>query len=323
MGSAGPVDLTGRGDPFAGEAVEQGMTKTTKTLSALVERVAEAIGGATFLDPAAQAGSKLTDLIPRGPVKDLLSGTDAGHPVHPALVAVPIGTFTGAVFLDLTGGDAAASRRLIGLGLASSVPTVAAGLSDWGDTQGDERRVGVAHALSNAVGLGLMAASWVRRGSGGGSGGGKALALAGMGAIGLGGWLGGHLSYALGVGVDTTAFQKPPTAWTDACSEFDLRGSSPYVVTVEDTPVMLIRHDGELRALNNRCTHRGGPLSEGEVVDGCIECPWHGSRFSLDDGSVARGPASRPAPTFETRIVEGRVQVRRQESRALRTNPVS
>ena len=292
----------------------------SKTVSAFMERVTEAVGGASVLDPVAQAGGALTALIPRGPVKDLLSGTDVGHPLHPVLVPVPIGAFTGAVYLDLTGGDRKASRRLVGLGLLASLPTVAAGLSDWGDTQGAERRVGVAHALSNAVGVSLMAGSWVQRLFGGS---GRRMALAGVGAIGVGGWLGGHLSYALGVGVDTTAFQTPPTDWTDACAELDLRGSAPYAVTVLDAPIMLVRHEGELRALNDRCTHRGGPLSEGQVVDGCVECPWHGSRFSLDDGSVVQGPATRPAATFETRIVDGRVQVRRQESRALRTNPTS
>ena len=86
---------------------------------------------------------------------------------------------------------------------------------------------------------------------------------------------------------------------------------------------MLLRQGGRLHVLGDRCTHRGGALHEGQVVDGCIQCPLHGSRFSLDDGAVERGPATRPAPVFEVRIVDGRVQVRRQEVRALRTNPVA
>ena len=63
-------------------------------------------------------------------------------------------------------------------------------------------------------------------------------------------------------------------------------------------------------------------MHEIPVRDGCVECPWHGSRFAVTDGSVVRGPATRPAATFQTRVVEGRVQVRRHETRTLRLNPV-
>ena len=84
-----------------------------------------------------------------------------------------------------------------------------------------------------------------------------------------------------------------------------------------------MRHEGRLRALGDRCTHRGAPLHEGTLVDGCIECPWHASRFSLDDGAVVRGPATRPQPAFEVQVSGGRVRVRRDEERALRRNPAS
>lgn len=289
-------------------------------LAALLERLARAIEGAGFLDGAADLGQKVTGKFQPGPVKDVLSGTAIGHPLHPALVAVPIGAFSGAALLDATGGDAAASRRLIGFGLLAAVPSAAAGLSDWSDTLGAERRVGVVHALGNTTGLGLLALSWFARRSGGP---GKGLSLAGLGFLGFSGWLGGHLAYAQGVGVDTTAFLAPPTDWTDACAESELTEGRPHAVTVEEMPVLLLWDKGNVRAISDRCTHRGGPLHEGKVVDGCVECPWHGSRFTLEDGQVARGPATRPQPSLETRIVEGRVQVRRHENRTLRVNPVT
>jgi nitrite reductase/ring-hydroxylating ferredoxin subunit/uncharacterized membrane protein len=290
------------------------------TIARLLERVTATLERAEVLDRPADAGQQLTSRLKAGPVKDLLSGTPAGHPLHPVLVTVPISALTGAVTLDVLGGNAAASRRLIGLTVLSAVPAAAAGLSDWSETRGAERRVGVVHALLNVAGLGLLTASWVARGRGSG---GRLLSTAGLGVIGVSGWLGGHLSYAFGVGVDTTAFQRPPTEWTDACAESELEDGSPHAVTVAETPVMLLRRGGRLHALGDRCTHRGGALHEGEVVDGCIQCPLHGSRFSLDDGAVERGPATRPAPLFEAQVVDGRVQVRRQELRALRTNPVT
>lgn len=287
-------------------------------VNAMAERIAASIENATILDAPASLGQKLTAKIPPGKFKDALSGTPIGHPLHPALVAVPIGAFTGALVLDATCVDRRASRRLIGLGIASALPAAVAGLSDWGDTLGAERRVGVAHAIANSLGLGLMTLSWKARGRGGR---GTVSALVGFGIIGASGWLGGHLAYALGVGVDTTAFQHLPTDWTDACADSDLADGNPHAVTVVDVPVMLLRQNGTLHAIDDRCTHRGGPLHEGTLVDGCVQCPWHGSRFDLDQGTVERGPATRPQPVFETRVVAGRVQVRRLEERTLRTNP--
>jgi nitrite reductase/ring-hydroxylating ferredoxin subunit len=97
----------------------------------------------------------------------------------------------------------------------------------------------------------------------------------------------------------------------------------PVAASLEDVPLMLLRQDGAIYALNDRCTHRGGPLHEGTVVDDCIECPWHGSRFHLSDGTVARGPATTSQQSFEVQVEAGRVRVRRMdEQRALRTNPV-
>ncbi|MEP6628994.1 MAG: Rieske 2Fe-2S domain-containing protein [Lapillicoccus sp.] len=300
----------------------------TRILSRLVDRATSTIERAGALDPAADLVDRVASAIPAGPVKDTLSGVALGHPAHPMLVTVPIGAVTSAVVLDVLGDDQRAARRLVGLGLLSAVPAALSGLSDWSDTRGAERRVGVAHLALNAAGLGLLGASWwVRRPDAAGGPGhraaGPVLSLAGLSLLGGSGWLGGHLSYAMGVGVDTTAFQRPATTWSDAVAADDLVEGQPVAVLVEDMSVLLVRADGVVRALADRCTHRGAPLHEGTVVDGCIECPWHASRFDLVDGSVVRGPATRPAPVFETRVVDGRVQVRRDEERTLRLNPTS
>jgi len=63
-------------------------------------------------------------------------------------------------------------------------------------------------------------------------------------------------------------------------------------------------------ALAERCSHLGGPLADGMLEDGCIQCPWHGSRFALEDGRPIDGPASIPQPCFETRVRNGRIEVR-------------
>jgi nitrite reductase/ring-hydroxylating ferredoxin subunit/uncharacterized membrane protein len=294
-------------------------------LSRLVDRSTNAVERAAALDTPSEAIDAVVSRIPNGPVKDLLSGVAVGHPLHPALVAVPIGAFTGAVALDLTGREQSAARILVGLGLLSSVPAAAAGLTDWSDTRGAERRVGLAHLALNVAGLGVIAASWLSRRRNPGTGvfdsHGPWLTLTGFGIVGASAWLGGHLAYAMGVGVDTTAFQRPPTRWSDTVAVSELVDGQPVTATVGATTVLLIRDRGRIRALADRCTHRGGPLHEGTVKDGCIECPWHASRFDLKDGAVVQGPATRPAPTYETRVIGGRVQVRRDEVRTLRLNP--
>jgi nitrite reductase/ring-hydroxylating ferredoxin subunit len=240
--------------------------------------------------------------------------TERAAQSRPAAAAV--GLLAAGNLLDALG-QRRAARSAVGAGLVTAVPTAVSGWSDWSDTEGHERRIGALHSSANTVGLLLHAASLARRPRRGGAG----LALLGSAVLGVGGWLGGHLAYALGVGVDTTAFQAGPTEWTDAGASADV-SDAPAQVEVGGVPLVLVRHDGRLHALADRCTHRGGPLSDGRLVDGCLECPWHLSRFDVTDGAVHRGPATRPQPVYEVREVAGRIEVRRQEGRALRINPV-
>lgn len=275
---------------------------------------------ASWLDRAGEVvSSQVRKLVPPGPVEDLLSGTPLGHPVHPLLVTVPIGAWTSATALDLCGGDRGTTRALVGLGIVAAVPTAAAGASDWLSTAQAERRVGLVHAAANGAALCLQIASWRARRKGRAKG--TALSLAALALTSAAGWLGGHLSYAQGVGVDTTVFQRFPTDWTDLCGADEI-SEKPARHDVAGVPVVVYRFGGDVVALADRCTHRGGPLHEGSLENGCITCPWHGSEFD-SHGQVVSGPATRPQPALEVRTVDGRVQVRRDEERSLRQNPVS
>ena len=88
-------------------------------------------------------------------------------------------------------------------------------------------------------------------------------------------------------------------------------------------PLLLTRDTaGTVVVMADRCSHRGGPLHEGDLEDGCVVCPWHDSAFALD-GSVVRGPATRPQQTYEVEVRTGEIFVRcADEPRTLRTNPV-
>jgi nitrite reductase/ring-hydroxylating ferredoxin subunit/uncharacterized membrane protein len=247
-------------------------------------------------------------------VKDALSGTPLGHALHPLLTDLPIGTWTSSLLLDLLGGPAArpASERLIALGLLAATPTAATGLNDWADTtpaSDGVRRIGAVHAVANVAALGLYAASWAARRRGR-HGRGVAFGLAGLGALTVGGHLGGHLSYARAVGVDQTVFESGPEDWTVVFDDAALPEGELRAGDLHGRTILLVRTGGRVHALSDRCAHRAGTLHEGKLVDGCVECPLHGSRFRLDDGSVERGPSAYPQPTYEVRVQDGRIAVR-------------
>jgi nitrite reductase/ring-hydroxylating ferredoxin subunit/uncharacterized membrane protein len=277
--------------------------------------LSETIGSLSALDgPAAAIGKQIRSILKPGPVKDALSGTWLGHALHPLLTDVPIGTWTSATLLDLLGGKASrpASQRLIGVGLLAAGPTAWTGWSDWADSEPADdavRRIGIVHAVANGTAAALYGASLVARRRGAHTAG-VLLGLAGAGAVGAGGWLGGDLAYARGVGVDETAFEHGPEDWTPALDASMLADERPASAIVGDVEIVLVRRNGSIHALADRCSHRGGALHDGELLGDCIECPLHGTRFRLDDGSVERGPSAYPQPVYEAREREGRIEVR-------------
>ena len=289
--------------------------------AAALDRAVDTLERASWLDQAAEViATQLRKVVKPGATEDLLSGTPLGHPAHPMLVAMPIGMWTSVTVLDLVGGNRRTTRGLVALGALTALPAAATGASDWLSTAQAERRVGLVHAALNSAALGLQVASWRARRRGRAAG--AALSMVAIGLTAASGWLGGHLAYAQGVGVDTTAFELLPTEWTDLCSVDEVTGK-PSRHEVGGAGVVTFRAGSDLVAMADRCTHRGGPLHEGELDSaGCLTCPWHGSTFD-STGRVVSGPATRPQPALEVRIENGRVQVRRDEERALRLNPVS
>ncbi|MFJ4031384.1 Rieske 2Fe-2S domain-containing protein [Streptomyces griseoluteus] len=278
-----------------------------------IEHVIQDIEGRAALDaltgPAAELVNKVTQPTA---VKNALSGTWLGHALHPVLTDVPIGAWGMATVLDLTAGErgAVAARKLVGFGLLAAVPTAASGASDWADTFGGPQRVGLVHGMLNGAATVLQAASWVARLTGRRRAG-VVLSGVGLGLTGASAYLGGHLSYVNGVGVNHTAFEEPTGKWTDVAALTALEEDKPLRVDAGGVPVVLVRHGGTVNALSATCTHAGGPLDEGKVdADGCLHCPWHGSAFRLSDGEVTRGPATVPQPDWDVQISQERVLVR-------------
>lgn len=278
-----------------------------------VERLMGRVAGLSSLDTVARPLSKQVGaLVPHGVVKDTLSGTWLGHPVHPMLTDLPIGCWTNAMALDLLGGKRArpAAQFLVGLGILTAVPTAATGLSDWSDTIGEERRIGFVHATGNVVALLLYTLSWKARRNGN-HWRGVLLGLLGAGAATASAYLGGHLAWRKGVNVDRHAWEHPSDEWIDVAALEDLDEDKPTAVTAGDDTVLLVRGAHAVQAISDVCSHMGGPLHEGPYEDGCVTCPWHGSVFRVIDGAVVHGPATAPQPAYDVRVEGGRVSVRR------------
>jgi nitrite reductase/ring-hydroxylating ferredoxin subunit len=261
------------------------------------------------LDRLAEPGQRAARLLRPGRIRDALHGVWLGHPLHPLLAQVPVGTWLSASLLDAWPGNApgaaTASRRLVLAGLAASVPAALAGSADWSELHEQQMRVGVVHALANTAAVALYAASAAvpARAQG--------LRLAGLAAVAAGGLLGGHLAFRQSAGANQAEPVPHLTepGWHDLMPVAQLTSRRPVKRMLGDVPVVVIRDRGRIHVLADRCAHLSGPLSEGDYRDGCLTCPWHGSTFRVSDGTVARGPATAPQPAFRTRVTGGTLQV--------------
>jgi nitrite reductase/ring-hydroxylating ferredoxin subunit len=301
LGSGGAVDNSGLA------------RRQLTPLEPLVKR----IEAADVLDPPAKiVGRTVRDLLSREPLKDVLSGSWLGHALHPMLTDVVIGSFMSATLLDLLGGDrsGAAQRRLITLGVVAYAPTALAGINDWADTETVDdgvRRAGFVHAGTNLVALTLYSIS-LRARSRGATRSGALFGALGAGVLAGGGYLGGHLSLTKGVGPNQTVFDPGPSDWIVAADASQLPDGRPTRVVVDDTPVLLLRRDEYIFAIHDRCSHRGCSLTEGEIEGDEVVCACHGSRFSVRDGALQRGPATMPQPAFQVRLRDDqRIEIRR------------
>ncbi len=159
---------------------------------------------------AGWASEKWRGILSESPsLKHLLSGAPLGHPLHPVLTDVPIGTWTSALLLDLVGGRGSedSADLLVLAGLLAAGPTALSGWSDWSDAEPSSKpigRVGIVHAATNATAISLFGASLVARRTGD-RGRGKLLGLVGGGVLAAGGYLGGHLTYEQGARVETVS----------------------------------------------------------------------------------------------------------------------
>jgi nitrite reductase/ring-hydroxylating ferredoxin subunit/uncharacterized membrane protein len=271
---------------------------------------------AAFLDPIVRRVHGVVDAVlkPRA-VEDALHGVPVGHPLHPALVLVPAGTWISAAVLDLLPGTARASRTLVGTGVVAAVPAIAAGWADWARSDREQQRVGIVHAVANETAWTLYAASWVARRTGR-EGLGRVLGFAGFGLVGFGGYLGGHLGYRQAVGANHAegVLHRFPTGWHSIGPLDDLPEETPVRREVAGEGLFVLRRGGRVDVLADVSTHLGEPLHDGLLDDpGQGEATittTRGSVFEIATGDVVHGPATAPAIRLDSRINGELVEVR-------------
>lgn len=240
------------------------------------------------------------------PLKDALNGTWLGHALHPAITDVPVGAWTAALVLDALG-ERRGARIAVGVGLLGALGAAATGLTDWTDTYGKPRRLGVVHAALNGAATLLYGASWLARGKAHGAG--VALSLLGYGIVSLSALYGGTMSLDLQIGVNHANATEPPADETDVAALGDVPDGGMKRADAGGYPVLLVRRGGEVNAIGAVCSHQGGPLDEGTLEGDVVTCPWHGSRFCILDGGIVSGPAAYPQPAFRATVVDGRIRV--------------
>lgn len=244
--------------------------------------------------------------------KDALHGVWLHHPLHPVFTDVPIGAWTAALALDASANGDPGMRRAatfaIGVGLLGAVGAAVTGLTDWSETQGRARRVGLVHGLLNIAATSLMTAAFFQRQRNSHANG-RACAWSGFAIASASAYLGGDLVYAQRIGV-THADVEMPEEFTPVADSSALAENTMMRARAADADVLLARQQGRVCALVHSCAHLGGPLSEGTLKEGSVVCPWHGSEFALDDGRVLTGPSTHNQPCPAVRENNGRIEVK-------------
>lgn len=248
------------------------------------------------------------------PVRDLLNGRWLGHPLHAVLTDAPIGILFLVIVFDVFGEPIGALLAL-GVGILAMLAAALAGFADYADTDGRARERATLHSTLMILALVLYLVSLVLRlGPGGALDPVPAtaawLSVASFLILSAGAYVGGDVVYMLGNMVSRHAFRGAGTKWI-ALEPAELDGAGqipegrPIKAKLGINQLVLVRQGDRILALHDTCSHAGGPLNEGRLIDGVVECPWHFSRYRLATGHVVGGPSVYDQPAYEVRAREG------------------
>jgi nitrite reductase/ring-hydroxylating ferredoxin subunit/uncharacterized membrane protein len=254
-------------------------------------------------------------------IRNFLNGTWLGEPLHVILTDVPIGAWTVAITFDAL--DLIRNRRefslaadtSLAIGLVGAAGAAVAGITDWSDVDPPARRVGLIHGLLNVSVTALFTTSLLLRKRKSRTGA-RVFAALGYAVLSYSAHLGGKMVYEQRVGVDRTAGEVFPTDFVAVLAESKLADGTPTRAIHNGVCILLVRRGKRLFAMGETCSHFSGPLSEGKLAGDSIVCPYHASRFALDDGRVLDGPAVHPQPCLEVRVRNGQIEVRKPPAKS-------
>ena len=284
---------------------------------AIVDRLVDQQWLDRAADSLVPAVRRALDAAQSPKLKNLLHGVGFGHPLHPVITDVPIGAWTAAVVLDFAEGAGReeygpGADGAVAVGLVGALGAAITGIADWSETDGRSRRTGLLHGLLNVTATTLFASSLLARRRDRATG--RTLARLGYGISIAAAYLGGNLVFSRQIGVDHTAGQTLPEEFTPVMRADELPEGQMRCARVGEVNVLLVKQHGRIHAMANTCAHLGGPLNEGTLEDGSVVCPWHGSRYALEDGSILDGPSAHPQISYDTRVSEtGMIEVRTRE----------
>ncbi|MDP9481855.1 MAG: Rieske (2Fe-2S) protein, partial [Chloroflexota bacterium] len=190
------------------------------------------------------------------------------------------------------------------LGILAMLASAVIGYADYSVTDGKARVRATVHSTLMVVSLVLYVVSLaLRAGSPTDRTVPIALSIVAYLFLSAGAFVGGDVAYVLGNMVDRHAWRPAGAKWAPLEVGALPEGQLVKAMLGAQT-LVLVRQGDTILALHEQCAHAGGPLSGGRIVDGCVECPWHGSRFELATGRRRQGPTVYDQPTYEVRSTE-------------------
>lgn len=250
-------------------------------------------------------------LRPIRPVKNFLNGKWLGHSIHAVLTDVPIGALTLVIIFDVLDAAGAASLRTaadvtLAFGILAMLGAAVAGAADYMDTDDDARVVATVHSTLMVVALIVYVISLVLRL--GASTGDRtipiALSIVAYLIVAFGAWVGGEVVYGFGNMVNRHAWRFGSKSSWVKLDITEIPENTPTAAKAGAQTLVVVRLGDTVYAMHSVCAHAGGPLAEGKIVDGCIECPWHQSRFELVSGRAKQGPTTYDQPIYDVRKAE-------------------
>ena len=253
------------------------------------------------------------------------------HPIHPMLVAFPIGFFTGTLLFDvlaILSDDYSLAFRVTAFymgiaGIIGAVLAATAGFIDYLYTvppESSAKKRATTHGLLNTATLVLFLIAWILKHNEDAY---SYWLITGLELVGFvimcySGWLGGTLVYRNQIGVDPRYADagkwkeeriNTPDKEIAVAAGDELKESQMKLLHINGKRIVLARNANNYVAFEDRCTHKGGSLAGGAMICGTVQCPWHGSQFDCTTGEVKAGPAKEKIATYPVNERGGKVYV--------------